>query len=413
MADLNDLAALRLDRRARTSRSSGRVWTVAIALAIIAAATGGWWWSTRAQAATVHTASVVAQSEGGAEGQTVLNASGYVTARRRATVSSKITGKVIEVLVEEGMRVRAGQVLARLDDSMTRATLALVEAQLAASRTDLAENRVRLAEAQLRLDRQKRLAAEGITPQSDLDTAQAEVDAIRARGAAAEQNVVVAERQVSVRRTELADSVIRAPFDGVAITKDAQPGEMISPVSAGGGFTRTGICTIVDMSSLEIEVDVNEAYIQRVTPGQRVTAVLDAYPDWSIPARVITTVPAADRQKATVLVRIDFEKLDPRLLPDMGVKVSFLREPAAGQATAGEAVRPKVMVPKKAVRSTDGTDFVFVVREGLAERRAVRVGSASGDQVEVLSGLTAGERVVVEGPADLSDGARVEEASRS
>ncbi|MCA1583290.1 MAG: efflux RND transporter periplasmic adaptor subunit [Acidobacteria bacterium] len=413
MADLNDLAALRLDRRARTSRSSGRVWTVAIALAIIAAATGGWWWSTRAQAATVHTASVVAQSEGGAEGQTVLNASGYVTARRRATVSSKITGKVIEVLVEEGMRVRAGQVLARLDDSMTRATLALVEAQLAASRTDLAENRVRLAEAQLRLDRQKRLAAEGITPQSDLDTAQAEVDAIRARGAAAEQNVVVAERQVSVRRTELADSVIRAPFDGVAITKDAQPGEMISPVSAGGGFTRTGICTIVDMSSLEIEVDVNEAYIQRVTPGQRVTAVLDAYPDWSIPARVITTVPAADRQKATVLVRIDFEKLDPRLLPDMGVKVSFLREPAAGEATAGEAVRPKVMVPKKAVRSTDGTDFVFVVREGLAERRAVRVGSASGDQVEVLSGLTAGERVVVEGPADLSDGARVEEASRS
>ncbi len=384
----------------------------ALALALVAGA-GGWWWSTRTQAATVQTASVLVQSEGGATGQTVLNASGYVAARRRATVSSKVTGKVVEVLVEEGMRVGAGQVLARLDDSMTQATLALVEAQLEAARAELAESNVRLAEARLRLNRQRRLAADGIASQADLDTAQAEVDAIDARIAAARQNVVVAERQVSLRRTELADTVIRAPFDGVAISKDAQPGEMISPISAGGGFTRTGICTIVDMSSLEVEVDVNEAYIHRVSPGQRVTAVLDAYPDWQIPARVITTVPSADRQKATVLVRIDFDKLDPRILPDMGVKVSFLREPIAGETTAGPAERPRVLVPKRAVRSSDGADYVFVVREGRAERRAVRVGTATGDQVEVLSGLSAGERVVVEGPADLTDGARVEEASRS
>lgn len=414
MSDLDDLAALRLDRQARTSRSPARVWTALLVIALLAALSGGWWWSSRTEAATVRTASVVASGErGGAEGGTVLNASGYVTARRRATVSSKVTGKVVEVRVEEGMRVRTGQVLARLDDSMIRATLALVEAQLAAAHTDLAENRVRLAEARLRLDRQKKLAADGITPQADLDTAQAEVDAIAARMASAEQSIVVAERQVSLRQTELADTIIRAPFDGVAITKDAQPGEMISPVSAGGGFTRTGICTIVDMSSLEIEVDVNESYIQRVTPGQRVTAVLDAYPDWQIPAKVITTVPAADRQKATVLVRIDFESLDPRILPDMGVKVSFLREPAAAEQASSETEAPRVLVPKRAVRSADGADYVFVVRDGQAKRRAVRLGAADGDQIEVLSGLAAGERVVVEGPADLIDGARVEEASRS
>lgn len=412
MSDLKDLASLRIDRSARTSRSPGRVWAAAAALGGVAALAVGWWWTARTEAATVQTAAVLVRHEGGGDGQAVLNASGYVTARRRATVSSKITGKVIDVPVEEGMRVRKGQVLARLDDSMIRATLALVEAQLAAARSDLTETQVRLAEAQLRLDRQRRLAADGIAPQADLDTAQAEVDALRARIASAQQNVAVAKEQVNVRRTELADSVIRAPFDGVAITKDAQPGEMISPVSAGGGFTRTGICTVVDMTSLEIEVDVNEAYIQRVSPGQRVTAVLDAYPDWSIPARVITTVPAADRQKATVLVRIDFETLDPRILPDMGVKVSFLREPEADASVEGEA-RPTVLVPKQAVRSADGTDYVFVVRDGLAERRAVRVGAANGDQIEVLSGLAAGERVVVAGPADLAHGSKVQEASPS
>jgi RND family efflux transporter MFP subunit len=413
MTDLKtDLASLRISREARSRRSIGSLWLAVVALALVTAG-AGWWWSTRTQAATVQTASVLVETSAGSAGQAVLNASGYVTARRRATVSSKVTGKVVEVLVEEGMRVRAGQVLARLDDSMIQATLALVEAQLAAARTELAETTVRLAEAKLRLDRQRRLSADGITPQADLDTAQAEVDALDARIAAARQNVVVAERQVSLRQTELADTIIRAPFDGVAISKDAQPGEMISPVSAGGGFTRTGICTIVDMSSLEVEVDVNEAYIHRVSPGQRVTAVLDAYPDWQIPARTITTVPSADRQKATVLVRIDFDELDPRILPDMGVKVAFLREPAAGETASAPAERSRVLVPKRAVRSAEGSDFVFVVRDGRAERRAVRLGAADGDQVEVLSGLQAGERVVVEGPADLTDGARVEEASRS
>jgi RND family efflux transporter MFP subunit len=214
----------------------------------------------------------------------------------------------------------------------------------------------------------------------------------------------VAERQVDLQRANLNDMVVRAPFSGVAITKDAQPGEMISPVSAGGGFTRTGICTIVDMSSLEIEVDVNESYINRVSAGQKVEAVLDAYPDWKIPAHVITTIPSADRQKATVKVRIGFDQLDPRILPDMGVKVSFLRDESSSQA---RAVTPRALVPKAAIRSVDGRSVVFVVQQDRVERRAVSVGEQNGDQVEVLSGVSAGERVVIDGPQGLKDGDKV------
>lgn len=338
----------------------------------------------------------------------MLNASGYVTARRRATVSSKITGKVLEVHVEEGMAVRAGQVLARLDDRTARASLALAEAELEAARRVVTESEVRLAEAERTLARRAQLLAEGLVGQADVDSAQAEVDSYRARIAAAREQVRVAERAVELRRAELDDTIIRAPFSGVAISKDAQPGEMVSPISAGGGFTRTGICTIVDMSSLEIEVDVNEAYITRVQPGQPVTAVLDAYPDWRIPARVITTVPAADRQKATVLVRIAFERLDPRILPDMGVKVSFLKAADAGRPDAASATsRSRLFVPRSAVRTGPGGDLVFVVRDDRVERRPVKLGVLDGNLVEVVSGLAAGERIVVDGPSDLADGDRV------
>jgi RND family efflux transporter MFP subunit len=204
--------------------------------------------------------------------------------------------------------------------------------------------------------------------------------------------------------------VIRAPFAGVAISKNAQPGEMISPISAGGGFTRTGISTIVDMSSLEIEVDVNEAYIQRVAAKQRVAATLDAYPDWTIPGHVITTIPAADREKATVTVRIGFDQLDPRILPDMGVKVSFLADPAAGEGGEGTAGRPMTRIARAAVRGTSGGEFVFVVRpDGTLERRAVRLAAGGRDPAEVVAGLAAGERVVIEGPAELAAGSRVVE----
>ena len=394
------LDGLRIERRDDTS---GRPWRWLVPPVLLLAGAGGWWWWTGpAQIAAVRTA-VARETTVAPADAAVLNASGYVTARRRATVSSKVTGKLIAVAVEEGMAVRRGQVLARLDDSTVRSQLALAEARLGASQRAIDEQEVRLREARLALARTRRLVEEGVVGAADLDTDTAEVDSLAARIAMSREQVVVAEREIDVYRTQLDDMVIRAPFDGVAISKDAEEGEMISPVSAGGGFTRTGVSTLVDMDSLEIEVDVNESYINRVSDGQRVVANLDAYPDWDVPGAVITTVPAADRQRATVLVRIAFDELDPRILPDMGVNVAFLEddppEPRAGATS--------LLIPAGAVRGEDGRDVLYVVRGARVERRAVRLGTTVGSQVDVISGLTAGERVVVDGPADLADGDRV------
>jgi RND family efflux transporter MFP subunit len=409
----DDLAALRIERKPDRSGLARAAGWVIVLLLLAGVAGGGWVWATRERPLEVQVASVAERPRG--TQAAVLNASGYVTARRRATVSSKVTGKVVEVNVEEGMAVREGQVLARLDDANPRAALAFAEAQAEAARRNITENEVRLADARVTLGRRVQLVKERVVAQSEVDQAQADVDSIAARIAAAREMVRVAERQVAVQQTDLDNTIIRAPFSGVAVTKDAQPGEMVSPVSAGGGFTRTGICTIVDMKSLEVDVDVNEAYINRVTRGQDVTAVLNAYPDWTIPARVITMVPTADRQKATVLVRIGFKALDPRILPDMGVKVTFLRDEreagaAAGQTrTAGQAA---VLVPKAAVRTENDQAFVFVVDGNLAERRAVKTGGADGERLEVVAGLRSGERVAVPVPANLKDGMRVSVETR-
>lgn len=399
----DDLAALKIER-APLEAQGGSGWAKWVVILVMLAGGGyaGWTWATREQPIDVEVA-VVSERAAGIQA-TVLNASGYVTARRRATVSSKVTGKVIEVNVEEGMAVREGQVLARLDDSTARAALALVEAQAEAARGNMRESEVRLAEARVTLARFVQLVKDGIGTRADVDRAQAEVDSLVARIASAKEQVSVAESQVALQKTNLDDMVIRAPFSGVAISRDAQAGEMVSPVSAGGGFTRTGICTIVDMRSLEIEVDVNESYIGRVRPNQDVTAVLDAYPDFQIPARVITTVPTADRQKATVLVRIGFRELDPRILPDMGVKVTFLRE--AGDTTA-PAAQPTALVARSAVRQDGDQSIVFVVTGETVERRAVRVGGSDGDRLEILAGLRAGERVVVSPPPSLVAGSLV------
>ena len=399
----DDLASLRIDHHARAG-GRGRGWWVVLAAVAIVLAAGGWLWSKRVDAAPVTTAAVVARTGSGAAAGAVLNASGYVTARRRATVSSKVTGKVLEVFVEEGKAVRKGQVLALLDDSQMRAALAVAEAQLESARRGAAEDEARLRQAELTLGRLEQLVKDQVIGKAELDAARSEVESLRARISLAQQQVKVAESLVHQRRTDLTDMTVRAPFDGVAISKDAQPGEMISPVSAGGGFTRSGIATIVDMSSLEIEVDVNESYINRVRPAQPVEAVLDAYPDWRIPAQVITTVPSADRQKATVKVRIAFDRLDPRILPDMGVKVSFLADRAPAETAPARA---RLLVPKAAVRSAEGREVVFVVRDGRVERRAVKAGTAEGDQVEIVSGLTAGEQVVVQGPPTMKDGDKV------
>lgn len=401
-SDKATLDGLRIDRSAAPEGGRGRIaWILgAILLLLIAAGLFAWFRLPRASEVRV----VAVRERPGTAAGTVLNASGYVTARRQATVSSKVTGKVIEVLVEEGMVVREGQVLARLDDSITRRELALTEARLSAQRRTMDETRVRLREAEVNLRRARNLREQGVLPQADLDTAEAQVDSLEARLELGREEVSVAEREVALNRQYLEDTVIRAPFSGVAISKDAQPGEMISPVSAGGGFTRTGICTLVDMSSLEIEVDVSESYIQRVEPGQEAIATLDAYPDWQIPSRVIMPVPTADRQKATVRVRLSFDQLDPRILPDMGVKVAFLNEEGA---SASAPSKPALVVPRKALRKDGDRDVVYVVKGEQVERRAVGVGPAPGDEAVITSGLTAGERVVIEGPADLADGARV------
>ncbi len=400
----DDLSALRIEREPLDA--GNRRWGKWVFILLLLAAVGGgaWYWLTRQRPIEVELATVTERAAG--TQASVLNASGYVTARRRATVSSKVTGKVIEVNVEEGMAVREGQVLARLDDSTLQAALRLYRAQLEAAKRQIPEMDVRLEQARVMLKRQERLRQEGLNTPNDIDNAQAEVDSLIARIASAQEQVKVAESQIAMQQTAIEDTVIRAPFSGVAISKDAQAGEMVSPVSAGGGFTRTGICTIVDMKSLEIEVDVNESYINRVRTGQPVTAVLDAYPEWQIPANVITLVPTADRQKATVLVRIGFQELDPRVLPDMGVKVTFLREADAGQVQVAQSI---TLVPEAAVQKDGESTFVFVVRQDSVERRAIKTAGTDGDRLEVVAGLKGGEQVVIAPPPELSEGMLIRE----
>lgn len=386
----------------RPDDESGRSrwWIPVVVIALIAAVIGAWM-GTRSTAAEV-TVATAREVRLGSQ-QTVLNASGYVTARRQATVSSKVTGKVVEVLIEEGMEVRDGQVLARLDDSNVRASYRLGEAQLEAARAELAETRVRRHEAALDLARSESLVERQVASQAALDAATANLGSLDARLASQAEGVRVAEQALAVARQALDDTIIRAPFTGIVVAKNAQPGEMISPISSGG-FTRTGIGTIVDMTSLEIEVDVNEAYINRVTPDQPVEATLDAWPDWKIPGHVIAIIPTADRQKATVQVRVGFDALDPRILPDMGIKVAF-----QGAAVEDGGAATAVVVPRSALRSDDGNDIVLVVGAGTVERRAVKLADGDGDEAVVQSGLAAGERVVLEGPADLEDGDAVRE----
>lgn len=338
-------------------------------------------------------------------GSTVLNASGYVTARRQATVSSKMAGQITEILIEEGMEVTEGQVLARLDASNLTRSLELAEAQSAGAEKAVLEAEAQLAEARLRQERIRRLVEQGVAGQADLDAVDGEVATLEARIERQRADIVTSDRSADVIRQQIEDTVIRAPFDGVITAKNAQTGEMMSPIAGGAGFTRTGVGTIVDMDSREIEVDVNEAYINRVSPGQPVEAVLDSYEDWRIPARVIAIIPTADRDRATVRVRIAFEELDSRILPDMGVRVSF-RATEIEETEAPEGL----LVPAAAVFEDTGRDLVYLVRDGRVQRRAVRLGDVAGDDFHVLSGLVEGDRVVVDPPEGLGDGTEVVEA---
>lgn len=395
---------LKIDRTAPPQSPHSWIWFVA-AGAVMAAAVAFWFLSGGSANAVLVETDVARRPPSAAVASSVLDASGYVVARRQATVSSKVTGKVLEVFVEEGMSVEKDQVVATLDDTTQQAQLAVAIAQAESSRATLAEINAQLRNARQELERVGDLAEKGLASQASLDSALALHDELAARLETGRENVGVAESNVLLARDALSNMTIRAPFSGMVVSKNAQPGEMISPISAGGGFTRTGICTIIDNDSLEIEVDVNEAYIQRVSAGQRVSALLDAYPDWRIPAEVIAIIPTADRQKATVRVRIGFLEKDERVLRDMGVKVSFLGSDLPQQTSAEVQ---GVMIPGAALRSDGDGDFVWLVRDGIAERRRVELGGP-GDRPQVLirTGLAAGDSVVRTAESPLSPGQSV------
>ena len=405
MADPSEsIQQLKIDRSAPPPAASRWPWLLTVAGVTIVGAII--WVLVGALGGVVEVETDVARKPPSAAiASSVLDASGYVVARRQATISSKVTGKVLEVLVEEGMRVEKDQIVARLDDTTQQAQLAVAAAQAEASRAALEEISAQLRNAGLERDRQRDLARRGLTSQSALDSVEAVFDELAARLATGRENVEVAESNVLLAQDALSNMTIRAPFAGMVVTKNAQPGEMISPISAGGGFTRTGICTIIDNDSLEIEVDVNEAYIQRVSSGQRVSAVLDAYPDWRIPSEVIAIIPTADRQKATVRVRIGFLERDDRILRDMGVKVSFL---GSDSPTSTTAEIQGVMIPGAALRSDENGDFVWIVRNGAVERRSIELGGPRDrPQLLIKTGLAAGDSVVRTSSAPLSPGQSV------
>lgn len=402
-----DLGSLRIRDGQRSSSSMARrvmyaAIPVVIFAGIVAAA-----FAFRTQKPVVEVTTVSKPEAGGA--QTALNASGYITPRRRATIAAKITGRVTGVFFDEGTRVKEGQLLATLDDSDYQRSLEAAKADRDSSRAAIADLEVQLRNAEIELKRAQQLHDSGIQTQEQLDNARTTADSLRAKIALAKVQVTAAETRIAVAQQAVDNCTIRAPFPGIVVSKDAQVGEMVSPNSAGGGFTRTGIATVVDMKSNEVEVDVSESYIARVKEGQAVKATLDAFPNDPYDAKVRTVIPTADRQKATVKVRITILKLDDKILPDMGVKVAFLEDekPAAEK---GKDKRPEAVayVPKSAIRTDASTSFVYLLRDGKVERRAVSLGLDRGTDVAVLAGVTPGDSLVVKGPESLRDGDKVE-----
>jgi len=402
---MSELSRLKISNEAR-SGSGGKFFRIfAASLGVLVLLAGGVF-ALRSRLPVVEVAA--ARAVNGPETQTLLNASGYVTPRRRATVAAKITGRVTGVFFDEGMNVHEGQLLATLDDSDMKRALDAAQADRKTSEAAIADYQVQLKYAEIALRRTQELHAAEIQSQDALDVARTNADSLKAKINLAKQQVDASATRIEVAQQNVDNCQIRAPFGGIIVSKDAQVGEMVSPISAGGGFTRTGIATIVDMNSNEIEVDVNEAYIARVQPGQKVTATLDAYPDWQVPSHVRTIIPTADRQKATVKVRISFDRLDPRILPDMGVKVAFLSaEPARSPKKTDPATAAKAMIPQSAVRHDGATAYVFILQNGKLDRHAVSLGRTVGSEVEVIAGIKIGDELVVNGADNLRDGEKV------
>ncbi len=399
---------LRIDRSERDdAAASHRKWWLPVIIVVVAAAAAAAVLYTRNRVVEVSEATAVAASAGAAPAA-ILQATGYVTAEREATVSSQIAGQVSQVYFQEGEHVRRGQVLARLDDSAQRASLDQARAQLAATLAQLNQYQVQLAQDRRDFARDAALIGQHLVSEEDFETARTQAATQAAQVKTQQRQVELAQAGVKAAQVQEDYTVVEAPFTGVVIDKAAQIGEMISPIFGGGTFEAAGIATVVDMSSLEVDVDVNEAYIHRVKPGQGATAVLDAYPDWNIPAHVIAIVPTADKSKATVKVRVAFEKLESRILPDMGVRVSFLQEPSAqsGGGAASSLPAGTVWVPASAVVQRDGRAVVFVVAGGKAREEAVTPGESQGD-LRAVQGIASGAAVVQSPPERLGDGARV------
>jgi HlyD family secretion protein len=401
----HDLGSLRIHEGQRKSGSLGKRLALFFGLLVLLGGLSGGIYAFWNNQKPVVEVAVVQKPTGAGGREALLNASGYVTPRRRATIAAKITGRVTGVFFDEGTHVREGQLLDTLDDSDAKRALDSANADRNSAQAAIADLQVQLRNARIELRRAEQLQTAGVQTQEQLDNARTSADSLVAKIDLAKAQVAGSQARIQEAQQAVDNCTIRAPFDGIVVSKDAQIGEMVSPVSAGGGFTRTGIATIVDMNSNEIEVDVSESYIARVQNGQAVTAVLDAYPDWEIPSRVRTVIPTADRQKATVKVRVSFIKLDPRILPDMGVKVTFLGAETP-KKTGAEA--PAALVAQSALRDDNGKKIVFLVKEDHLERRAVTLGANRGADTEVMAGLTAGDMVVVKGPPDLRDGQVVE-----
>jgi RND family efflux transporter MFP subunit len=402
-AQMPDLSALRIDDRKRGGKPVGK-WIGIVIIVLLILAAGLWGASLlKNRAPEVEVAPAI--SPNSAPASVLLNASGYVTPRRRASVAAKITGKITAVYVDEGVHVTQGQILAQLDDSDYRISMTSTKADRDSTMALIPDLEVQLGNAERELKRTSELTEARVSTPQALDTAQTLVNRLKAQIASAKVQVAAANAKIGIDQQNIDNCQVRSPYDGIVVSKDAQPGEMISPISAGGGFTRTGIATIVDMASNEIEVDVNENYIARVKPGQHVTATLDAYPDWQIPSHVRTVIPTADRVKGTVKVRITFEKLDPRILPDMGVKVAFLPDEVKDEKKSAAVA----LVPSLAVHAAGaGRGIVFIFHDGTVERRAISTGATRDANVEVLSGIAVGDLVVTKTPEDLQDGQRVQ-----
>jgi RND family efflux transporter MFP subunit len=405
--DANLLNELRIEDQHRDDEGGGPprwVWPAVAVLLLVALLAGAAWWFFAARPIAVQTAVASAPGTGTVAGA-VLQATGYITARRQATVSTQITGTLTQVLIEEGDRVQKGQVIARLEDSALRAGLNVAQANISSAQAQIAQAQAQLTQATADMRRQDELAASGMLSKQAAEQARTVVASYAAQLESRRREADATRAQLAQAQVNFDYTIVRAPFAGVVTVKAAQVGEIVSPLSAGGGFTRTGVGTIVDMESLEVDVDVNEAYIGQVKADMPAEAVLDAYPDWKVPAHVIAIVPSADRGKATVKVRVELEQKDARMVPDMGVRVSFL---GSKPTTAPTRVPKGVLVPPQAVAQRDGQSVVFVVSDGKVQQRAVKPAVQDVGSMKLLpDAVKIGERVVLSPPATLRDGAEV------